>query len=709
MSLLTVRNLSFRYDGAKQAALQNVAFDLSAGQYLLVCGDGGSGKSTLCRALTGLIPHFYDGQMTGEVLIDGLSTVEIQPGYLFGHVSAVFEKPAHQFFCGTVEEEIVYGLESLGTPSGKILERVRAAAGRLALLPLLQRKPHELSGGEQQLVLLAAMLAVDAPLLVLDEPFAHLDGDAARRLSSELRAAVKRGRAVVVFEHRLDLVLPQADAVLYMERGYIAAIDSAERLQPRAGCGRDDKFSINTAAYTGIKPPMTAGGTHNQSDLVIQLKDVSISIADRPVIHNITLEVHRGECLAITGPNGAGKTTLVSHLIGAVQADTGNSYVCGHDPGHSSISQMAQVVGFCFQNPDSQLSALTVREELEIGPRALKRLDPQWIDELCELLGLREFEQQAPFSLSGGQRRRVTIAAAAAARAPLLVLDEPTAGQDPESCRRVAQLIKRVQHDGGAVVVVTHDEDFAAACADRRLELTRPAAPAESHRNPLPGTTAKTQTSRGFDPRAGLAAAASAAAVVLTLPGGAPTFAFYGVVLTATAVLRRLREYLRWLRIIAPVAAAWVVIAGLSSGWAAGATAGGRLLSMSSVFFLFFRTTTPARISDALQSAGIPHRAAFVLRGGLQFVPVLQGVIGDVITAQKARGLRPRRAPVAFLVPLLLQSFRCADRLAEAMELRGFSRSDRTQFRPGRLGAGDWFVIGGSVSAAVIIFLMIPV
>ena len=684
MSLLAVHNLGFRYAGAKEPALQDVSLQLASGEYVLVRGSGGSGKSSLCRALTGLIPQHYAGEFCGEVLIDGLNALTHEPGQLFGRLAAVFANPAQQFFCGTVEDEIAYGLESLGADPTAITAHIATVARRVQITALLSRHPHDLSGGEQQLVLLAVMLAIDAPLLILDEPFAHLDNDAAARLDTELAAAAAQGKAVLVCEHRIDRVVPRADRVITMHQGRVVQDAPADQ-----SCAYSNEISDCETEARSMSSYAAEG-----KDCVVCLNRLCISVDGRPVIHNLSLQLQRGDSLAILGPNGVGKTTLVSHLIGIIRAESGNSWVCGHDPQRAGVAVMARDVGFSFQNPDAQLSAITVREEIEIGPRALKCLDRDWINELIALLGLRELEYSMPFRLSGGQRRRVATAAAAAAQPKLLILDEPTAGLDPDSCQRVVRLIRRMRAKGTTVIVVTHDSLFASASADRTLQLT-PAGRLHPARHTV---TAAPQSS--FDPRAGLAVALAVTVAILVLPRGLPTLVVYLLVVVATVVLRYLGRYLRWLRMILPIAAAWVVIAGLTSSWPVGVSAGLRLLSMSSVFFLFFQANSPEEIADALQSAGVSHRAGFVLRGGLQFVPVLQGLIHDVITAQKARGLRPRRTPTAFLVPLLLQSFTCSDRLAEAMELRGFARRGRTQLRRRSLRHRDWSLIGGSFIVA---------
>ena len=503
-------------------ALRGVDLELERGEFLLVCGASGAGKSTLCRTLNGLIPQFHRGTMRGSVVVDGLNTREHAVGELFGAVGIVLQQPSAQFFCGTVFEELAYGAESLGLPPPEIRTRVREAAETVGVADLLRRKPHELSGGEQQLALIAAMLVARPRVLVLDEPYAHLDSVGVKRVSTALREAKRRGTAVVVSEHRLDQAIVDADRVLVLQDGAVAALGDRDRVLrlelerfgvtrppvvhaalarglPRIPLtvhelaarsnfatrgGRDSGDSRRSQPADGtvagseprsdperragaapVRPSSFSGGAAARE--IVRIRGLYSSIDRREVLRDLNLSVYEGECLAVVGANGSGKTTMARHLLGLGRPQRGEVRVAGLDAARTRPSVLASHVGLAFQVPDNQFFRFTVAEEIAAGAEALNRLDESWIGELIERFELGRLRDRSPFTLSGGEKKRVGFAAALASRPELLVLDEPTAGQDAGFRATLSETLADLTRHGQTVMLITHDLPFAERHADR--------------------------------------------------------------------------------------------------------------------------------------------------------------------------------------------------------------------------------------------------
>jgi energy-coupling factor transport system ATP-binding protein len=401
----------------------------------------------------------------------------------------VFQNPDAQLFCSTVEREIAYGLESLGLERTVIRRRIGETAERLAVTRLLARAPHELSGGEKHLITLAAIIALAPAVLVLDEPFANLDGRHVQRIRAIIRSVHAAGTGIVICEHRLAPTLPEVARMVVLRDGRVVANGP-----------RDDVLQNDLEAW-GLETPLPAvlGKRHGLRPLPLTVDALPSGIgpagdakahpaADRPalagppvleveglhaargrrmLLEDITFTAHAGECLAVVGANGAGKTTLLRHLVGLARPSAGTVRIEGRPIRGRRVARVAAHVGLAFQNPDNQFFKLTVREEIEAGPRALRRFDPDWIHELVARFSLAPYLDRAPYRLSGGEKKRVAFAAALAARPSILALDEPTAGQDYHFRRTLAGLLAELRREGLLVILVTHDLAFAEECAGR--------------------------------------------------------------------------------------------------------------------------------------------------------------------------------------------------------------------------------------------------
>ena len=476
-------------------ALDGVDLRIAQGEYLLVCGASGSGKSTLCRTFNGLIPHFYGGRLYGEVRIAGKPTSGQSVTDLFERVGMVFQNPEIQLFNSSVAREIAFGLESLGLPRADIRERIFATAQMLDISDLLERNPQELSGGEQQLSAIAAVLAIAPQLLVLDEPYANLDSVSVRRVRAALQAIQQKGVGVVISEHRLPYTVPDVRRMVALHRGRIVLDGAPERqlAQNLEPFGLESPLPVRVGRRLGLpRLPLSVEALQSlelasplpadlkivspalpspAAELVLEVERVSFDLNGASILRDVSFTLRRGESLAIVGANGAGKTVLLKHLNGLYRPTRGRVRLLGKETGQVKVSQLARQVGIAFQNPNSQFFKLTVWDELLVGPKALGLYDEAWLRELVRLFRLEPLLKRAPYRLSDGEKKRVAFAAALAHRPAILALDEPTAGQDWYFRSILGTLLAELRAQGQAILLVTHDLAFAEQHAHRWILL----------------------------------------------------------------------------------------------------------------------------------------------------------------------------------------------------------------------------------------------
>ncbi len=433
MALARVERLSFAYpDGG--SALTGVSFELSPGEVVVLLGPSGSGKSTLLRALAGLVPHFHGGRFSGRVEIAGLDTRTTRPSELAGTVATLFQDPEDQVVFTGVEAEVSFGLENIGTNPALIPVRAAAALAAVGVAGLAERKVAELSGGELQRVCLASVLALQPRLLILDEPTSQLDPDGA---AAAIELARSSGATVIVSEQRPERVLDACDRVLFLENGRVV-LDAprAEAVEQLPGAWLPREADLPEAEPSG--------------EAVCRVEDVSFGYEpERPVLRSASLEVCRGEVVALLGPNGSGKTTLAKLAAGLLEPQSGAVLRSGRacylsqDPGRYLVAERA----------DEEV-AIAVDGDLARARQALADV------------GLAGLAERHPRDLSSGERERLALAAVLVADPDLLVLDEPTRGVDPERKDELTRLL-RGRAAGRATLVVTNDHVFASAVADR--------------------------------------------------------------------------------------------------------------------------------------------------------------------------------------------------------------------------------------------------
>lgn len=499
--LIALNGVSYAYPTHLTApVLREIDLEVHRGQYLLICGSSGSGKSSLVRTFNGLIPHFYGGNLSGRVRVGDRCTQETSVADLFHEVGIVFQNPKAQLFNTTVAREILFGMESLGLDRAEMQTRLELISHQMGLEAMLQRNPQSLSGGEQQWVAIAAILVLKPHIIILDEPMANLDTFHIRRLRNLLTDLRNQGLGIVVCEHRMRPTLPDADRVLIIQQGELllqgpvdqAAINPlwpeqdielplAVRIGRKMGLQPLPRTIPALAAHKRLGPlPHPLDTVTVQSGMgkpagrpVVKTENLNFHFNNQHIIRDVSFTLFAGQCTALVGANGAGKTTLVKLINGLLKPSSGRIEIMGQSIADRKAWQVADNVGTAFQNPNSQFFKLTVEEEILVGPKVQNCLDDQWIAELVTIFKLEQLLDRAPFKLSGGEKKRVAFAAALAAKPQVLVLDEPTAGQDSSFRRALIQCLHRLAQQGAAVLVVTHALDFLESLTDRWLIMAQ--------------------------------------------------------------------------------------------------------------------------------------------------------------------------------------------------------------------------------------------
>ncbi|MFO8035354.1 MAG: ABC transporter ATP-binding protein [Anaerolineales bacterium] len=473
-----VREVAFRYRDREEEAIRQISFSVEEGEIFLIAGASGCGKTTLIRAINGLIPRSYKGELSGEILLYGENPQDWPLSKISQRVATVLQDPERQILGTKVLNEVAFGLENLGLPREEIYTRVDRALEQLGIFHLRDRETFNLSGGEKQKIALAGVLAMEPSILLLDEPLASLDPVSAQDTLSAVRELADQGMTVLMVEHRVEDVLGiHPDRVLFMHDGEIRYLGDSEGLI-KAVNYREVKLPAEMVIERARHDPPPSDldilpGVAQDIDThesLVRFQDVSFSYEkETEVLHQISLTIDRGDVIAVLGPNGAGKTTFVKHAIGLLEPASGDVFVEGRNTKKATVAEIASTLGYVFQSPSHMLFAPTVYKELSFGPKNLGH-SPEEIEkevkEALEIVNLEAKEDDPPLSLSFGQQKRVSIAAILAMRSRILVMDEPNAGQDYQNYMNFMDSI--LQMPGfESILFVTHDVDLALIYANR--------------------------------------------------------------------------------------------------------------------------------------------------------------------------------------------------------------------------------------------------
>lgn len=466
--MIHLKNAAYGYPGRHGTpwALDRIDLDVRQGEYIVIFGPNGSGKSTLTCVFNGLVPHFFGGDLSGEAVVCHRPVAQTSPAVLSEQVAVVLQNTDAYLFCGSVEAELRFGLERSSVPASQFDRRIEETLSFFGIEHLRDRAPHDLSGGEKHLAAIASALCLNPPVIVLDEPFAHLDAPNRRRLRQALAAVHGSGTTVIVAEHLVDDFIFDADRCLIMESGRMT-FDGAP------------KAALPSLTEAGLVPHYSLPEEDrlpSDGENLLEASEVTVHRDGRPVLDRVSFALKAGERVAVTGPNGSGKTTLVKILAGLLKPHQGSALWCGRDIHKMPPPMRVRHIGVSFQNPNDQFFKVRVDDEVWAGPKFLEKkgfaADREWIEHLFALFGLRPLAKQSPYRLSEGEKKRVAIASVLAMNPQVLILDEPTAGQDGRFRRELAELLHSLARSQGiALVVVTHDTDFARAVCSRRLVL----------------------------------------------------------------------------------------------------------------------------------------------------------------------------------------------------------------------------------------------
>jgi energy-coupling factor transport system ATP-binding protein len=479
MSAISLRRVSFAYPDAPRAALTGVDLDVEPGELLLVVGTSGSGKSTLLRCGNSLVPHASGGRFAGDVIVFGRSTRSHHPRELADIVGFVAQDPEAQFVVDHVERDLAFVLENLGFTADAMRRRVEETLDALGIAHLRDRDPTSLSGGERQRCAIAGALAAAPSALVLDEPTSQLDPQGADDVLAALtRLNADLGTTVLLAEHRLERAAPLAHRAVIVEDGRLgqpgtpgwvlagyAGAPSVTRLGRLLGWDPPPLTVRDARAWAAGAPIELPDPSDHDApvpgDVLLSARSVRVDFDGRVALRDVTLDLHRGDVVALLGRNGSGKTTLLRVLAGLLTPHAGSV---------GSRAPDARA-GYVPQNPNTLLFEPTVRREVEATLRLLGRHDRGEVEHWLDALGLSSLADRHPRSLSGGERQRIAIAAVAVGGAPALLLDEPTRGMDAASRLALERAMRRHAAEGGAVVLATHDVELAARSATRAVVL----------------------------------------------------------------------------------------------------------------------------------------------------------------------------------------------------------------------------------------------
>ncbi len=471
---LSVRELSYRYRTRREYALRDITFDVQRGELVLVAGASGCGKTTLMRTINGLIPRSYKGgELRGSIRILGRDPTPLKLSQISQMVGTVLQDPERQIVGAYVYNDVAFGLENLAVPRPEMVERVDRVLRYLEIRHLWDRETFALSGGEKQKVAVAGTLVMEPDILVLDEPLANLDPASVDEALRLIRQLVDGGKTVLLIEHRVEDVLSiHPDKALFLEQGeqvYYGDVEGFLRVVNPLDVKLPAEVAIERMKTLDLPPPPPRRERREGEEPLAVMEDVSFGyVPEREVLHHIDFAVYPGDVIAILGPNGAGKTTLVRHLIGLEKPHQGRVLVEGRDTRDMSVAQIAHTVGFVFQNPSHMLFAPTVWEELAFGPRNLgfdEERVARNVERSLEIMDLKDYADVSPLALSYGQQRRVGIGAILAMESKILVMDEPTAGQDYRHYIQFMDAILQLPFE--SIIFITHDLDLAVRYANR--------------------------------------------------------------------------------------------------------------------------------------------------------------------------------------------------------------------------------------------------
>ena len=733
------RGWGWRHAGRKNAALSGVDLDIAPGERVLVLGPSGSGKSTLMGGLAGLLGGAEEGEATGTLTVDGVA-----PAQARGRVGLLMQDPEAQVVLARVGDDVAFGMENLGVPREEIWPRVADSLNAVGLDVPLHHSTTELSGGQKQRLALASILAMGPGLLLLDEPTANLDPSGVAEVRAAVEAVVERtGATMVVVEHRVDVWAPLVNRVIVVADGRIAADGPLDEVLDQQGDALRERGiwlpGDDVAAEVGPAPKIAPASS--EAAPIARVTDLTIGYAaDAPVRSGIDLTIERGVSTCIVGANGAGKSTfaltlagLLPPLEGTVEVETSDG--TGGDPHEWSSKQLLGRMSMVFQEPEYQFLAATVAEELAIGPRAVGMTDEEiapLVEEHLEALGLTKLARANPMTLSGGEKRRLSVATALISAPELLILDEPTFGQDRGTWLGLVRLLRAALERGVTLVSITHDPAFVAAMGQRVIDLGLVGIRGGGESR----DSAESAPTSARAPRRGLLARTNPVArVIALLVATTPLLISIDPVSAGVALALELaliplsgvsaRSFALKatpLAVAAPLGALSMLLYASPGGrvfWEFGPAAisehsiwlalgiGLRMCALVIPAIALLDRIDPTDMGDGLaQILHLPARPVLASLAGARMTSLMAADWKALERARRARGVGDASRIRSFLrgsFSLLVFALRRSGKLATTMEARGFgAKGQRTWARPSRLRAADAVLIAVAVAIPAI-------
>ena len=495
---ISFNQFTFQYDAQAEATLKDISFDIAKGEKVLILGPSGSGKSTLAQCLNGIIPNIHKGQAQGQVRIDGQDIFKQSIYDKSQLVSTVLQDPDGQFIGLTVAEDLAFALENDCADQSEMKDKVALWAERLDLTSLLNHRPQDLSGGQKQRVSLAGVLIDESPILLFDEPLANLDPKSGQETIDLIDKIHKEvGATTIIIEHRLEDVLYRpVDRILLVNDGTLLFNGSPDELLSSTlllengireplyvtvlrQLGFDTRSAQNLSQLDALDLSDLAlpdrvlkDKKDSSSDSILKVEGLSVSYGDNPaIIEDLSFSLKKGERLAIVGKNGAGKSTLAKALCGFVPSQGKLTYK-GQDISQDSIAERSERIGFVLQNPNQMISQTMIFDEVALGLR-LRGIEEAEVEErvheVLKTCGLYSFRKWPISALSFGQKKRVTIASILVLKPEIIILDEPTAGQDYKTYTDIMNFLDSLQKQGHTIVMITHDMQLMLEYSDRCL------------------------------------------------------------------------------------------------------------------------------------------------------------------------------------------------------------------------------------------------
>lgn len=458
--MIELKQISFSYPDERDGSLKNIELSVKKGEFILLCGRSGCGKTTITRLINGLIPNFFTGELKGTATIKKKEISEMPMYEISSYVGSVFQNPRTQFFNVDTDSEIAFGIENKALPPEELHKRLDEAAKELNIEYLRGKNIFGLSGGEKQKIAFASVYAMNPEVYLLDEPSSNLDMDAINGLKENLRLIKKQGKTILIAEHRLYYLMDLVDRIVYLSDGKIEGIYTPKSfvalpddMREKMGLRAMNLSSIHLCSQQKINPPA-----------VLEIKNVSLYYNKQSVMEHISLKAAKGEIIGIVGHNGAGKTTFLRTLCGLHKEYSGEFLWESKPQTPKDRMKRSYMV---MQDVNYELFAETVETECTLG---IRNPDYELINQTLADLDIAAFRERHPNTLSGGQKQRLAVAVSMICGKELLVFDEPTSGLDFDSMEQVAKLMRKIAAKK-IVFVVSHDYEFISLVCSRIIRF----------------------------------------------------------------------------------------------------------------------------------------------------------------------------------------------------------------------------------------------